>query len=264
MKIKQACKAILAVSIVIIYMLHAFCFYPVRFINKFFYKRISSLLASFYLKILLNVLGIHVVIKNDHLIPSHQAVLSISNHLGYVEIFSIASILPLSFITSFEMRERKGVGLLCDINGASYVERRREKRSSENRKEELNDIYQTLNQGVNIALYPEATSTNAEQVLPFKKPMFIPAFDLNIPVLASVVNVISINNEKFSIKNRDFVCWYGDFNLIEHIWRFLSIKEVTVEIEFLELIYPERFQELPALVKYSEDLIRQNFKHISK
>ncbi len=261
-KFKRILKLFFGVFFVLAFIINSALFSWVKFINPFIFKRIAATLASFYCKILVQIFGIEITYQNEEIIPQNQSFLHISNHLGYIDIFGILAKMPLSFITSYEMKERFGVGQLLDMAACSYVERRREKRSKEDRNQELKNIFDSLKSGVSIALYPEATSHNCESILPFKKPMYIPAYEMNRPILASVINFKSIDGEKLSRNNRDIVCWHGTIELVPHLWRFLLCEKIIAEISFLEVLTPNRFNSLEELVSYSEKLITENFQTI--
>ncbi len=253
--IKQIIKAALSLSIILMYMLSALICSPYQLINKYKFKKLSSRLMMVYCKILNIVLGLQVNFINQEIIPKNSNFLFISNHVSYLDIFSIAQRLSLSFITSYEMKQRPGVGQLCTLGGCSYVERRKDKRNKESRKDELRDIYQNLENDINIGLYPEATSTNGQEVISFKKPMFIPVYNLKKPVLVSVINYKSLNYEPLSIKNRDEIFWYGAMDLIPHLWAYLKNSRVEVEITFLELVDSNKFESVEELIQYCREIV---------
>src|SRR5690606_9294588 len=121
--------------------------------------------------------------------PLDEKSLIVSNHMGFIDILLLASQSPVLFVTSNEMRETPFLGLLTEMAGCIYVERR----SRTKILDELQNIVKALKDGFRIVLYPEATSTNAEQVLPFKKTLIMAAAYAEIPIQPVVVNFISVN-----------------------------------------------------------------------
>lgn len=158
--------------------------------------------------------------------------LLVSNHMGFLDILMLASCMPMLFVTSNEMRETPFLGLLTEMGGCIYVERR----SRTKILEELKSMVHTLQQGFRVTLYPEATSTNGERVLPFKKTLMMAAAEAGVPIQPVVVNFREINGEEFSVKWRDHVCWYGDIPFVTSLWKTLTLKSVKAEIEFLEQV----------------------------
>ena len=158
-----------------------------------------------------------------------QARLIVSNHMGFIDILCLASVTPMLFVTSNEMRETPFLGLLTEMAGCLFVERR----SRTKILGEMKKIGNALSDGINIVLYPEATSTNGEQVLPFKRTLMMAAGHAEVPIQPVVFNFRSINGEEFSMKWRDHVCWYGDIPFATSMLRALSLRYVEAEIEFL-------------------------------
>lgn len=162
-------------------------------------------------------------------IPMNKGGLLVGNHLGMFDILVLSSRYPSLFITSVDMRETPGLGLLTEMGGCLYVERR----NRSNIQNELVEIREALRQGFRVVLYPEGTSTNGERVLPFKKTLMTAAAGTGIPIIPMVINYRRVNGEPVSHKWRDYVCWYGDQTFMEAFFRVISIKSIEVDIEFL-------------------------------
>jgi len=159
--------------------------------------------------------------------------LYVGNHMGFVDIFVVSALVPALFITSQEMRETPVLGDLCEMAGCIFVERR----SRTKIMGELNVLVDALKQGFNIVLYPEATSSNGEKILPFKKTLMMSGPHAGKPIQPACINYLEVNGEEFSLKWRDHVCWYGDMPFTTAMWNMLTTKSVTAELEFLEPIY---------------------------
>ncbi len=155
--------------------------------------------------------------------------LMVSNHMGFIDILCLASINPMLFVTSHEMRETPFLGLLTEMAGCLFVERR----SRGKILNEMKSIVEALQRGQRVVLYPEATSTNGEQVLPFKRTLMMAAAHAGVPIQPVVFNFKSVNGEAFSMKWRDSVCWYGDISFVTSMSKALCLDYVEAEIEFL-------------------------------
>ncbi len=110
------------------------------------------------------------------------------------------------------MRETPLLGLLTELGGCIFVERR----SRTKILDDLKSIVRPLQRGFKVVLYPEATSTNGEQVLPFKKALMMAAARAGVPIQPVVINFPEINGEPFSLKTRDYVCWYERHFILPH------------------------------------------------
>lgn len=205
------------------------------------------------IKQMLFFLNAKVVAKN--LPPEDQNFLLVSNHMGFLDIFALSSISENLFITSQEMRETPGLGLLTELGGCIFVERRSRART----RNEMQTIAKHLLHGFRIVLYPEATSTNGEQVLPFKRTLMLSAIEAKVPIQPVVVNFKEINGDGFIMKWRDHVCWYGDQTFLEAFVRVITLKSVTIEVEFLPQVLSTAEMDKAELALKIQKMIADKF-----
>lgn len=176
----------------------------------------------------LRLLSIRVTFKDPP--AENRNFLFVGNHLGFLDVLLIASLRPMLFVTSVEMRETPFLGLLCEMGGCLFVERRSRSRLLS----EINEIGVLLSRGFSIAIYPEGTSGDGSRVLPFKKSLLVAAGQAGVPIKPMVVNYRSINGEPMSHKWRDYVCWYGDLTFLPALWRLFTLRKIEAEISFFD------------------------------
>ena len=216
-------------------------------------KRKFSNTAHSITKVICRIFGIRVHVINEP--PKDAPGLVIGNHLGFIDIMAAGATRPLLFVTSIEMRNTPVLGLLTEMGGCIYVERR-------NRmgiQDELKQMIDSLKSGFNICLYPEATSHNGEHVLPFKRTLLSAAAHAGVPVLPYVFNFRSIEGKPFSLENRDKVCWYGDMPFITALLGAFSLKYVDVEIKFLEPLVTTPEDDRASIAHTLHQLISKEF-----
>ncbi|HWU44363.1 MAG TPA: lysophospholipid acyltransferase family protein [Bdellovibrio sp.] len=206
------------------------CHLVIRDLNK--RRARFSKNSTFACKMILKFFGMDLKVVNQPQVG--EKFLLVCNHMGFVDILLMASIFPMLFVTSNEMRETPFLGLLTEVAGCMYVERRSRTRIVE----EMKSMVDALRDGFRIVLYPEATSHNGEEVLPFKRTLMMAAAHAGVPIQPAVINFREVNGEDFSLKWRDHLCWYGDIPFATSLWKSLTLKSVRAEIEFLEKIYP--------------------------
>ena len=112
---------------------------------------------------------LYEVITKGAIPTRHPNYLIVSNHLSYLDVLAMISVLNTRFVTSMEVKHAAGLGWITDQAGCLYVERR----SRKNLKTEINEISKALEGGFYVVVFPEATSTNGDGVLRFKRPLFI-------------------------------------------------------------------------------------------
>jgi lyso-ornithine lipid O-acyltransferase len=212
--------------------------------------------VSFFCRLGLGLLGFEI--KAINLPSKDEPYLLVGNHLGMLDILAVAGIKPTLFVTSVELKNTPGLGVLAEMSGCLYVERR----DRSNIKNELQEIRDALAQGCSVTLYPEGTSTNGERILPFKKTLLTSAAGTNVPILPMVVNYVSVNDEQMSHKWRDYVCWYGDDTFLDSLIRIFTVDKVLVEIEFLEPVHVESEEQRREVAAQVQHQIVQKYRKI--
>lgn len=152
--------------------------------------------------------------------------LLVSNHLGYLDVLVMCQLMPACFVTSKEIEKTPVLGLICKWGGCLFVDRR----SRKNLPKEISEITEALAQGCNVAIFPEATSTNGETILRFKRPLFNSAMLSGRQVLPVCLNYTDVSGAPLNSVNRDSVFWYGDMSFVPHLWRVLLAKEIKVDL----------------------------------
>lgn len=202
--------------------------------------------------------GIQVIVKGNR--DPKQGGLVVGNHLGFIDILASASVRANLFVTSKEMHQVPVLGLITEMGGCIYVERR----DRSNIMNEMGEIIEALKDGARVILYPEATSTNGEGILPFKRTLMQAAAMAGVPVIPYVFNFRELNKEPgFKIKYRDSVCWYGDISFPVSLWRAFGLKSLVCEIEFLEPVYQAQDEDRGAFADRVRELILAKFDPVS-
>ncbi len=219
-----------------LFILHSLS-YELREPRKWRQRRLRARLAHRYAKLALGVLRIKVNVKNHMAKNPHGPRLLVGNHLSYIDALLLAAQRPVNFVTSVEVRETPGLGILTVLGGCLYVERR----SRANLSHEVREISDALNRGLSVVVFPEATSTNGSQVLRFRQPLYRAAIDSERAVRPFCINYRSISGESVNPKNRDVVCWYDKMPFLPHLFTLASQTKIEVDIHWLHDIeaYPE-------------------------
>jgi 1-acyl-sn-glycerol-3-phosphate acyltransferase len=187
--------------------------------------------SQFFCHLMTKMFSVELTLRGAPLENSN--LLIVGNHMGFVDIFILSSLFPALFVTSQEMRERPLLGEICELAGCIFVERR----SRLKIVNELGSLVDSLKQGFNVVLYPEATSSDGVNILPFKKTLMMAGPQAGIPIQPACINYLEINGEPFSLSNRDTVCWYGEMSFVTAIWQSLTAKSIKAEVHFLEPIH---------------------------
>lgn len=189
---------------------------------------------------------------------TQQNYLVVSNHLSYLDILAISSLLPCGFVTSVEVRNTPFLGWLARLGGCLFVERR----SRGNLLNEIADISLSLQNQLNVCIFPEATSTNGEAVLRFRRPLYQSAIQSGRPVVPLTLNYTGINDQQIGVHNRDIVFWYGDMPFLSHLWRVMAQNKIELQIH-LDQPMNSQDHSLESLVDTSHQIVTSAYRPIT-
>jgi len=201
-------------------------FYAVTDVNR---RRVSAWYTSKICRLAVRLLGISVTENGSSYLDSPGRLI-ISNHMSYFDIMIYSSIRPAVFISSVDMRKVPFLGFLAKIGGTFFVERRSPKLI----KMEIEHISDLINEGFNVVLFPEGTSTNGQKILPFRSSLLASASSQPVEIVPACLKYELIDGQPFSSENCDMVCWYGDMSFAPHLWNFLKLKQISAKASFFE------------------------------
>ena len=216
-------------------------------------------MVHYLCKILLWVLSVDVKLQGR---VSHieSGKLIVCNHVSYLDILVIASKIPTCFVTSNEMKETPGLGLLCKLGGCVFVERR----SRDNIDKEIAEIRIAMEKGLCVMFFPEATSTSGVEVIPFKRSLFHAAITARTETIPLCINYLQLNGEPVTLVNKDKIFWYGDMSFGNHFLEVCSHDNIIVELVVLEELTLEAVSgDSKVLRDRAHSLISQEYKKLS-
>jgi 1-acyl-sn-glycerol-3-phosphate acyltransferase len=155
--------------------------------------------------------------------PVPKSGLLVSNHLSYLDIFLIAAITPAVFVSKSEVRAWPVIGWLTSLAGTIFIVReRRTQVGAVNR-----EINSALDDGALVVVFPEGTSTNGEQILPFRSSLLEPATAGDHPISIGYVHYELDGGDA-----RNEVCYWGDHIFFPHAVNLLSKRHVRATMRF--------------------------------
>ena len=197
----------------------------------------SSRITSFYCRIALKILGIDVSVIEKNEFPKGRNAMYVSNHMSYIDILIIAAQKPTLFITSIEVKHTFFLGLMSTLGGSLFVERR----SVSGVRKDINKIAGLLADGFNICFFPEATSTDGSEILPFKSSFFEAAKKAGITIIPLCIRYPLINNRPADQESLDHVCFYGDMIFFPHFIKLMPLKRIEAELIVTDKIQPRQY-----------------------
>ena len=183
-------------------------------------------------------------------ISGDKKVLFVSNHLSYFDIIILGSLIPGRFIAKSEVANWPIFGFLSKITRTIFI--RRDRKAS---NEQVRLIKEQLDRCEKLILFPEGTSSDGRRVLPFKSPLFDAAMLTNSIVQPITIRYTHLNGIPIGYSSRSLFGWYGDMDLLPHLWNALSLGIFTIEVVFHKPIRANQFSNRKKLAVYCQKTV---------
>ena len=151
-----------------------------------------------------------------------------SNHLSYIDIVVIASIAPGIFVSKNEVRYWPIIGFLSTWAGTLYLRRDR-------RADVANvgsQIADNLLAGRRVIVFPEGTSSDGRNILPFHSSLFSPSVKTRTPVTPCQISYSEPGNDPEKL-----VCYWGSMLFLLHFLKLLTLESIQATLKFGEEIH---------------------------
>ncbi|MCP4203339.1 MAG: 1-acyl-sn-glycerol-3-phosphate acyltransferase [bacterium] len=173
-------------------------------------------------RIVVRVLNIDVTVVGSAPRPPFFLV---SNHLSYLDIAILASLVDAVFVAKSEVRGWPVVGFLCKHMGTIFIDRT----ARRDIPRVIGRIEKALEVGEGVVLFPEGTSTSGASVAPFRPSLLAPAARGGLPVAAAA---LSYSTPSGTEPAHLAVCWWGDMTFSDHFLRLLSLPGLSARVAF--------------------------------
>ena len=194
-------------------------------------KRRKNLMAvtRFCDRFYLRLLGVRISYKGLENYDRSKSYYVMGNHMTFVDIFAVVSLFRVLFITSNELKRRPLLGQVAYFAGCLFVERRK----ITTLKDEIARIGEVLKSGLSICLFPEATCSNGQGLLPFKGGLIEAALGTGVEALPVVITYRKIDGR--DIKRSDYkrFGYFGGMKFIPQFLSFLTFKSLSLTMEVL-------------------------------
>jgi 1-acyl-sn-glycerol-3-phosphate acyltransferase len=149
----------------------------------------------------------------------------VSNHLGYVDVVLLASVLRCVFVSKAEVRHWPVVGRLCASVDTLFIQREQKR----DIPRVMRQMEQVLATGRGIVLFPEGTSSGGQEVLRFRAPLLDSASRAGRPVHLAAIAYRTPPGHPPASEN---VCWWGNMPFGPHVFNLLALPGFEARIAF--------------------------------
>lgn len=168
------------------------------------------------------VLGIKI--ETQGIVPVTPFFL-VANHLSYLDIIVFAAQLDCVFVAKSEVANWPVIGLLCRSMNTIFIERKRPRDILR-----VNALLEKqLQAGHSIMLFPEGTTTDGSQLLPFKSALLEPVVKARQAVSYAS---ISYQVPAHELSAAQSVCWWGEMDFLPHLFGFFQLPGCRATVRF--------------------------------
>ena len=149
--------------------------------------------------------------------------LLVSNHLSYLDILTLCASAPLVFVSKADVRRWPLFGWLAALAGTVFIERERRSHVGAVNQE----IQSALASGLLVVIFPEGTSSDGADVLPFRSSLLEPALRGNHQISTAWIHYALEDGDA-----KSEVCYWGDHTFFPHLLNLLGKKSVRATLRF--------------------------------
>jgi len=223
-KLKAILKVIaVTLNTLFIYSVYAIGYLFIKLLNANFEHWRNRCLSAWG-KSSARILSVNVRTNGD--VPQPPFFL-VSNHLSYVDIIILFSVLKTTFVAKSEVAGWPVLGHIAKTIGIVFINRSRKRDVKRVNKV----ISEQLNERQGITIFPEGTTSPGASVLQFRAPLLEHAAAESIEVSYCAINYKMTSPDK---PVHDTVCWWGDTPLHKHLFNLARQKNIIATITFGE------------------------------
>lgn len=171
-----------------------------------------------------DILSLKIQVEGD--IPATASLL-VSNHISWLDIPLLGSLLPLNFLSKDEVRRWPVVGWLAWKSGTLFIKRGNDGAANQATLE----ITRHLIADQNVLVFPEGTTTDGTRVRRFHPRLFAVAID-NI-ILIQPVGICYTNGHGKRCHSAAFI---DNESFTSNLWKILGESSIQANVYFLPII----------------------------
>lgn len=183
----------------------------------------------------------------------------VANHASWLDIVALMAATRAFFVSKAEVAGWPVIGFIGRAIGTMFIERR-----PVEARRQAEALHARLRRGDRLCLFPEGTSTDGQQVLPFKSALFgvFLAPDLHGVLWVQPVSLVYRAPAGLPAS---FYAWWGDMDFAAHLAAVLALSRGgLVEARFHPPLRPADFADRKTLADAACAAVRQGHAGIAE
>lgn len=227
------------------------CLLLVRLIERPLFglhRPITPYITQFVCRSAFRILGMRITITGT---PMAARGAVVANHTSWLDIFALNVAKRIYFVSKSEVANWPGIGWLARATGTVFIERTPAKAKSQT------DLFEMrLLAGHKLLFFPEGTSTDGRQILPFKTTLFQAFFAPNLREEIHVQPVAVVYTAPAGTDSR-FYGWWGSMEFGAHLLATLApANPGSVNVIYCSPLKVTDFENRKALAAACEAAVR--------
>ena len=189
---------------------------------------------------------------------SNKSVLYVANHVSYLDIVALGSLLNATFVAKREVSGWPLFGWLARLGRTIFISREPQQVGAER-----DLLVSRLAAGESLLLFPEGTTGDGSSVLPFKSALFSSVGDGGGTPWVQPISIAYTrlaDGRPITPALSGLYAWLGDADLVPHLWSVFGLEGAEMDIIFHPLIDARTFSSRKALAQHCEvEIVRGLF-----
>ena len=190
-------------------------------------------------------LGIRLDVRGAASLPG--PLLLVANHISWLDITSLHAARFCRFVSKADVKVWPLIGALASGVGTLFIQRE----SRRDAMRVVHDMADRLRAGDVLAVFPEGTTSDGIDLLPFHANLLQAAVSAGSPVQPVAVQFLDAHGQRSLAP-----CYVGDDTLLGSVWRTARARGITVRIVFGEPQSAEGRERRAWAHALREDVIR--------
>lgn len=181
-------------------------------------------LKRWWLNRVVKIIGGQVSVYGE---PAPVGSLLASNHVSWLDIPLLGGQTELTFLSKSEVQDWPVLGWLAAKSGTLFIERG--KRDGAKGASEC--IAKRLEQQERVLMFPEGTTSDNKNTLPFHARLFAAAVTAQAPIQPVAIHYLNMQGQTHPL-----VPYLTPQTLMQNLWAILAEPKILIEVHFLASI----------------------------
>jgi lyso-ornithine lipid O-acyltransferase len=215
-------------------------------------------LPMLFHRAVIRIIDLRVKVEGE---PSKERpMLILANHVSWLDIAALGSVMPLSFIAKSEIESWPVFGFMAKLQRSIFVDRKRRTSTRENSEA----IAERLEEGDPIVLFAESTTSDGNRILPFRSSLVgaaraailsdSPTTKVHLQPVSLAYN--GADGIPTGRMGRARIGWYGDMAMIPHLKGILRGGALDVTIRFGAVMTDDGAISRKLMTRSAEEAVR--------